>query len=132
VNGNPTTGYFYDGTNPALKPGALLAVPPLLTATLKPALKTAVAARLLTALTDYGGYISEDATWSAAAFTVEGGVTDEVAKAYGGLSLRAIPGEAFYEDMVAVFQQLHVVDNNANATRGGGGTPRQPPPPPLC
>lgn len=91
-----------------------------------------MAAKILAALTDFGGYLDEDATWAAAAFTVEGGVVEEVASAYGGLSLQSLPGEAFYEDMLAVFQQLHIVDNNGNASIGGGGSPRQPPAPPIC
>jgi hypothetical protein len=95
-------------------------------------LKTEVARKLLGALTDYGGYLDDNTAWDAGAFNVEGGVIDEVAAAYTGLSLRAGAGQPFYDDMVAIFQQLHIIDNNSNSTKGGGGIPRRPTAPPIC
>ena len=57
---------------------------------------------------------------------------EEVQAAYG-VDLRHVsPGSELYADLRALFQQLHIVDNNSNATRGGGGTPRRPPAPPIC
>jgi hypothetical protein len=54
---DPNGGNFYNGTNPRLKPGALLAVPPSLSQALAPSLRTEVARKILAALTDYGGYL---------------------------------------------------------------------------
>jgi hypothetical protein len=34
--------------------------------------------------------------------------------------------------MLAIFQQLHVVDNNSDEAKGGGGVPRRSPAPPIC
>lgn len=47
-------------------------------------------------------------------------------------AVNAVPGQPFYNDLVAIFQALHIVTNNGVATIGGGGTPRRPPPPPIC
>ena len=38
----------------------------------------------------------------------------------------------FYWDLVHIFQQLHVVANNAEARVGGGGEPRVPLAPKIC
>jgi hypothetical protein len=38
----------------------------------------------------------------------------------------------FYYDLVAIFQALHVVTNNAPGSIGGGGKPIGPIAPPLC
>jgi hypothetical protein len=37
-----------------------------------------------------------------------------------------------YDDLLRVFQALHIVTNNGPESVGGGGTPRKPPAPPLC
>ena len=62
--------------------------------------------------------------WSA-------GVPEEVATVYG-MRLDCGPGEALYEDVVAIFKTLHIVDNNSPRSVGGGGVPRQPRAAPIC
>ena len=53
--------------------------------------------------------------------------------AYGGLDLQAVrPGQALYKELTAIYQHLHIVDNNAPGAVGGGGEPGKPPRPPLC
>ena len=37
-----------------------------------------------------------------------------------------------YEDLLAIYSQLHIVDNNGPKSKGGGGAPRKPPAPPIC
>ena len=125
---------YYNGTEPALCPGALLAIPPQAAAALAApgTLVTGVGQRLLPALLDYGGYLDDNTASDSGAFNVEGGVVDEVQAAYGVDLRHVAPGSDLYADLRALFRALHIVDNNSNATRGGGGTPRQPPAPPIC
>eukprot|EP01050_Picozoa_sp_SAG11_P022095 SAG11_NODE_4085_length_2073_cov_2.103343_1_plen_456_part_00 len=82
-SGSQRGGTLYRGSNPHLAPGALLALPPSLAASLTTT--TAVGARIKQALTDYGGYIVDDTGGKAggAALCMEPGVSTEVAKAYG-------------------------------------------------
>lgn len=50
----------YNGTNPLVKPGALLAVPPAAAPAVRAALRTGPGLTLLGALESYGGYIVDD------------------------------------------------------------------------
>ena len=50
-----------------------------------------------------------------------------------GINLHDVsPGDALYNDLVLIYRQLHIVDNNSRNSKGGGGTPLQPPLPPIC
>ena len=51
----------YDGTNPYLQPGSLLAVPAHAAASIATKLKTVVGKRILKALTRFGAYLIDDA-----------------------------------------------------------------------
>jgi len=53
----------YNGTNPLVRPGALLAVPPAQAPALSAKLATAPARALLAALSTYGGYLVDDTYW---------------------------------------------------------------------
>jgi hypothetical protein len=141
----PPNANFYAGSNPALKPGALLAVPAALSASLSLRIRTVLGKKMLAVLTDYGGYLDDDTASNSAAYNVEGGVSEEVDAAYGSPNIlsprRPVagasaaqwgPGGDYYHDLVAIFQQLHVVDNNSEKAKGGGGVPRRPPAPPIC
>ena len=64
----PGSGNFYNGSNPHLRPGALLAVPPALSAGIATNISTPVAKRLLDALTDYGGYLDDNTASNSGAF----------------------------------------------------------------
>jgi hypothetical protein len=135
-----TQGDGYNGTNPFLKPGALLAVPPARAAALLASLATAPARQIAQALVDFGGYLVDDtgSQRGGAAICMESGVNAEVEAAYGYSVRIENPlmaggnGAALYADLVKVFQALSVVVNNGPASIGGGGTPRAPPPPPIC
>ncbi len=136
-----TGGAGYNGTNPLVKPGALLAVPPASLPALLAALTTEPGARIAAALTDFGGYIVDDTGSRAggAAICMDAGVSAELERAYG-VSVRIenplkpapAQGGALYADLVRIFQALSVVANNAPDAIGGGGTPRRPPAPPIC
>jgi hypothetical protein len=134
-----SAGIGYNGTLPALHPGALLAVPPAAAPAVRAALATEPGRRILDALTDFGGYIVDDTgSWQGGgAVCMEMGVNAEVAAAYGysvaiDEPLTPSQGAPLYWDLVAIFRALAVVDNNGPATVGGGGVPRRPPPPPIC
>ena len=51
---------------------------------------------------------------------------------YDGMRLDTEPGDPLYEDLLKIYQQLHLIDNNSNQTKGGGGVPRRPTLPPIC
>lgn len=131
----------YNGTNPLLKPGSLLAVPQAALPSLN--VTTAPGKAILAALSTYGGYIVDDTAWPTAAICMEYGVVDEVKAAYNisvdlhGPDGGASPGAGgqtavFYWELVQMFRALHIVINNGNGTVGGGGTPIAPLAPPLC
>lgn len=117
----------YQGLDPKLVMGSLLALPPGLTAK-GLGLTTEVGGKLFHALQDYGAYVSDDSGWDAVDLCAEVGVEDEV-KAQG-LSLASNAGP-LYDDEVRLIRALQIVDNNAPTSVGGGGTPRLPLSPPL-
>lgn len=129
---DPAVSNWYNGTNEKLKPGALLAVPERLSREIALDLQTVLGRKMLAVLTDYGGYLDDNTDSNTGAFNVENGVVEEVAAAYDGLALNCGPSAPFYEDMVAIFRGLHIVDNNTPHSKGGGGQPRRPPAPPIC
>lgn len=123
---DPSSPLAYGGSNPFLSPGALLAIP----ANVSVNVTTAPGAQLLWTLQNYGGYLVDDTAWNRGTFCVEHGVEDEFQAAYG-YAFDASSGP-FFNDLLRLFQALHIVVNNGPNTVGGGGTPRQPPPPPFC
>jgi hypothetical protein len=120
----------YGGTDIYLSPGALLAIPSNVTVNVT----TVPGQKLLFAMRNYGGYVCDDTYANRGTVCTEHGVTDEFQTAYGYAfdSGPTGPGAAWYADMLAIFQSLHVVINNRQSTVGGGGTPLQSPPPPIC
>jgi len=136
---NTGSGAQYNGTNPLLKPGALLAIPPALLPIVRANMSTVPGRRLADALTDWGGYVVDDtgSRTGGGAICFEHDVNAEV-KATFGYSvaiedpLSPTQGSPLYWDIVQLFRALSVVANNGPGTIGGGGTPRQPPPPPIC
>ena len=135
-------GYFmdpalYNGTNAALKPGALLALPPAALPSLLASLSTAPARALAWTLAHYGGLLADDTYADRATFNAEAGFTDAFQAAWGW-PFEAAPGDArpgaaaWLADVLALFRALQVVDSNGPGAPGGGGAPLQPPPPPFC
>jgi hypothetical protein len=118
----------YNGTNPHLAPGALLALPPSID--LVSRLQTEPAKRLAVAFRDYGGYIVDDTASDSASLSWESGANEVFARLYNFTLDTA--GGAWYQDLVTIFQALHIVTNNGPTSVGGGGVPRVPPLPPLC
>ncbi len=120
----------YKGTNPHLAPGALLALPASTAATLRGHLKTEPAMRIADAFRDYGGYIVDDTASDSASLSWESGANAVFQAAYN-LTLDTASGP-WYDDLVEIFQALHIVTNNGPDAVGGGGIRRVGPLPPLC
>ena len=132
-------GYFadpqlYNGSDPRLVPGALLALTADGYAGL--ALATAPAKQLAWTLRNFGGYLVDDTYSNQLTFAAERGFQQGFAYAWGFEfgSNPASPGAgaAFYADVLAIARALMIVDSNSAAAPGGGGTPLQPPPPGFC
>jgi hypothetical protein len=135
-------GYFndsssalkYGGTNPALRPGSLLALPASL-AIASLALTTEAAQSLAWTLQNYGAYLVDDSAWSSVSICVENGpagVFETQFQSDWGFAL-ATNGTTspFAVDFAKILSNLMVVDNNSATSIGGGGNPLQPLAPPL-
>ena len=151
---DPTPGYrwparwadagaesYYNGPEPALEMGALLALKPDFAVA---NLRTEPAKIIARALRDYGGYWVDNAAWNAYYFAVEwspdGRVLDEFEATWGfpfispqpaNCTNTADPACQWSKDMGDIFTNLHVVDNNSPQTIGGPGVRRQPCAPPF-
>ncbi len=118
----------YHGKNPKLVQGALLAIPPSITLR-SLNLQTRAGRKLFLALKNYGAYVVDDSGWDAHYLCVEKGVPEEFRATYG-YDFETASG-SFYEDVMKLYQALHIVDNNRPNNVGGGGTPRAPLAPPI-
>lgn len=105
----------YGGRNPSLRMGALLAVPP---DTDLSGITHPKARKIAEALRDYGGYVVDDTAWDVHALSADERMLDS-----GEWPDRDAHPD-FHEQLMAVFTDLHVVDNNGPESVGGGGTPR--------
>ena len=119
----------YQGTNPVLQMGALLAIHrDVDLPNNELALETEPARMLAQALQDYGGYVVDDAAWNVYAIATEvspnGTVTDEFEAAWGFALDIAEKDTPWGRDMDRIFGNLYVIDNNGPDAVGGGGSPR--------
>ena len=138
--GNSSGWNGYAGLVPEVRPGALLAVPSALAGPLAARLATAPARTILAALVTYGGYLVDDTAGDSAAICAEPAAIAELQSAFGisiNITHSALPSSPgatgdFFRDVVAIFQSLHAVANNAPGSVGGGGAPLAPPAPPIC
>lgn len=113
----------YQGKNPKLVMGSLLALPP----EMKPddlGVRSEVGRKIFHALQDYGAYVTDDAGWDASDLCVERGVPEEVEKAFG-YAMQGSEGK-FVEEMKRMVAALKIVNNSSISRIGGGGTPRRP------
>lgn len=103
----------YVGSNPEVRMGSLLALPP----NLKPEdlnINTKEGRKLFAALRDWGGYITDDSAWNANYLTVDSAANDFQW------------GTAQRQEFGRMVDALHVVTNNGPNSIGGGGEPRVP------
>ncbi|MBC8008979.1 MAG: discoidin domain-containing protein [Burkholderiales bacterium] len=120
--GSATDPNRYQGTNPKLVMGTLLAIPPSATeASL--GLTTAWGGKFFRALQNYGAYLVDDTAFDTTLLNVEEGVNEEFTAAYG-YSMRN--SAAFRNELKKLIEALRIVDNNTPATIGGPGTRRAP------
>lgn len=111
-------GYWdrgYGGSVPALRMGALLALPP---ETDLSGVTSRKARLIAEALRDYGGYVVDDSANDVHALSADERMLDS------GEWPR--DDEQFHAQLQEVFTQLQVVDNNGPSSVGGGGEPRAP------
>jgi len=119
--------FQYQGSNPALVMGSLLAIPPNVTAE-GLGLTSKAGQKIFHAMQDYGAYIVDDSGWDYNYLCVEHNAQVEYSTVTGqDLSQDA----AFQADFAKIVAAVNVVDNNGSNSIGGGGTPRQPLPPPI-
>ena len=135
-------GGLYNGTNQWLAPGALLALPKDIVSKIQTT--TLIGEKIKQALTNYGGYIVDDtgSKQNGAAICMEPGVVLEIERAYNvsfNITNPVSKGKsdadtAVYEDLLLIFQYLHVVKNNGPLSVGGGGNTTFDfvPPPSFC
>ncbi|MEM7340550.1 MAG: hypothetical protein AAF467_17970 [Actinomycetota bacterium] len=140
VNAPPTASCYYGGTNPAVRMGALLALPPDFDTD---ALDTELGQMLGDALQTYGGYVVDDVCWDkfliATEWGPQGRVTDEVERRWGiemqsrekATCTSSTPNCRYARDIGAIVDALHVIDNNTPSTPGGPGTRIAPCAPPF-
>lgn len=124
-----TSSLKYGGTNPALRPGSLVAIPASVSlASL--GLTTEPANQLAWTLQNYGAYLVDDTAYSSVNICVErgpaGSFDQQFQTDYGfAVTTGGLTG-AFAKDMLAIESALFVVANNGPTSTGGGGTPLQP------
>jgi hypothetical protein len=124
----------YGGKVPALKMGALLALPASLNlASLN--LQTAPGRMIAWTLQNYGAYCVDDAARSVFSIATElgpaGAVTTQFQQGWGYPFSSGVKDSPWAKDIATIVANLAVVDNNSPALIGGGGTPRQPYAPPF-
>jgi len=124
----------YGGQVPALKMGALLALPASLNlASLN--LQTAPGRMIAWTLQNYGAYCVDDAARSVFSIATElgpaGAVTTQFQQGWGYPFSSGVKDSPWAKDIATIVANLAVVDNNSPASIGGGGTPRQPYAPPF-
>ena len=124
--------------NPAMKMGALLAIPASVNlATL--GLETTPAMQLAWTLQNYGAYIDDSS--GIPSFVIggemdgpDGSSLQQQFQSDWGFPIMQFAGDntSWSRDMQRLMAGLRVVDNNSPSSIGGGGTPRQPLAPPLA
>lgn len=126
----------YNGSNPALQMGSLLAIhKDVDLSSNELGLETEAAKILAKALQDYGGYTVDDTGWNVYAIATEhgpeGSVLEEFESEWGFKFHDLNKHTPWARDMDRIFSNLHVIDNNSPDSVGGGGTPRVPMAPQL-
>jgi hypothetical protein len=126
---------YYGGHTPALKMGALLALPANLNlASL--GITSGPGMILAQALQDYGAYVSNDTkrpVFSIDTETGDASMINQFQSAWGyPFETAGVGGSPWANDVMTILNNLSVVDNNSAASIGGGGTPLVPLAPPLA
>ncbi len=121
------TATRYHGSNPAVRMGALVAIPWNTTeATF--GLETEVGHKLFRALKSYGAYLVDDSGvgWGAFSLCMERGAREEAQSHFGYTVDTNDTTSPYFRDFLRLLRALNVVDNNAPGSIGGGGSLRAP------
>ncbi len=126
--------YCYNGSNPLLTPGALLAIPLTNLSYVTSNLATAPGRMLAWTLANYGGYLVDDTYADRATICVEHMFEQQFEDAWGYPfnAQQGGPGAEWMQDVFTIFRALFIVANNGADSIGGGGKPAQPVAPPPC
>ena len=120
---------LYHGTVEASRMGALLALRPEIDIE-NWGLLTEPGIRIARAFQDYGGYVVDDAFQDVFTLCTEEGpgrnVAAEFESVYGYPMKNKDLDHPWVKDIIRIFTNLHVVDNNGPGSIGGGGKPRAP------
>jgi hypothetical protein len=123
--------YCYGGSNPAVKMGSLLALPPSYNCA---GMRTEPGRIMCQTYKDYGAYIV-DGGWDPAYIPVEigpaGNAADEFEDLFGYALKTSSTSSPWAQDWKQIIEDAHVVNNNGPSSIGGGGTPRVPLAPPI-
>lgn len=108
--------------------GALLALPPSINFD-SLGFETTPGKILATAFMDYGAYVVDDSAWDdydiATEWGPDGRFIDEFEKNWGFPFYCNNMDSPWGRDILRIFRNLHVIDNNTSNNIGGGGTPRK-------
>jgi len=134
--GDPDSPSRYQGANPAVRMGSLLALHR--DADLEGnelALETEPAKILARAFQDYGAYVVDDTARDSYALATEygpdGRAAVEFQEIWGFPFEQKETDTPWARDMACIFTNLYAIDNNGPGSIGGGGTPCQPLAPPF-
>lgn len=117
----------YQGSNPALVMGSLLAIPPNVTAE-SLGLTSKAGKKIFEVMQNYGAYVVDDSGWDYNYLCFERNAEME----YEQLTGHQVHGDAGLQaDFAKIIAAVKVVDNSGSNSIGGGGTPRQPLAPPI-
>ena len=118
----------YGGSNPALKMGALLALPASLD--LSTLGLSGPGLILAQALQHYGAYVSNDTARPVFSIDTQAGSASTIAQfqsAWGfPFQTAGVSGTPWTNDIMTILKNLDVVNNNSATSIGGGGTPIVP------
>jgi hypothetical protein len=110
----------YGGNVPAMRMGSLVAIHPSVNC--DTFVSNAAARKICHAFQDYGAYVVDDTYWDVHALNIDVDAADDLDNRLGSSG---------HDDLMKLFSNLHVVDNNGPSNIGGGGTPRMPLAPPF-
>jgi len=119
----------YQGTNPKIEMGALMALHPSETPE-GLGIKTEAGRKIFAAMQNYGAYLADDTGWNAAALSLSIEARQEFEEVYGYSFNQGsyATGEAkdWFDDFNKILMALQVVDNSSPTSIGGGGARRAP------
>ena len=127
--GDPNASNVYCGTNPHIEIGALLAIPPTVTAA-SLGITSPAAIKIFEALKNYGAYITDNTGWDHYDFGVSEDAEHQFQEVngytfYQGSSATGA-AKTWYDDVVKIITALGVVNDSAADNIGGAGVRRAP------